>query len=78
MGGGYDNPDGIIHALVNYGYNRTAVIGFEDLFGGGDRDYDDAVIRVTGDIGVTQVPEPSTMLLLGSGFIGLSFVLRVK
>ena len=42
MGGGYDNPDGIVHASVNYGPNQTAVIGFEDLLGGGDRDYNDA------------------------------------
>ena len=35
MGGGYDNPDGIAHAAVNYLYNHVAIIGFEDLFGGG-------------------------------------------
>ena len=78
MGGGYDNPDGVVHALVNYGYNKTAVIGFEDLFRGGDLDYDDAVVRVWGNIGVAQVPEASTMLMLGSGFLCLAYVLRVK
>src|SRR5258705_4729176 len=78
MGGGYDNPDGIVHALVNYGYNQTAVIGFEDLLGGGDLDYDDAVVKVLGNIGVPQIPEASTMLMLGSGVLCLAYVLRVK
>jgi len=78
MGGGYDNPDGIVHAVVNYGYNQTAIIGFEDLFGGGDLDYNDALIKVTGNLGLAQVPEPSTMLLLGSGLVGLSFLIRIK
>ena len=78
MGGSYDNPDGIVHALVNYGYNHTAVIGFEDLLGGGDLDYDDAVVKVLGNIGVAQIPEASTMLMLGSGILCLAYVLRVK
>jgi uncharacterized protein DUF4114/PEP-CTERM motif-containing protein len=76
MGSGYDNPDGIVHALVNYTYNRTAIIGFEDLLGGGDLDYNDAMIRVLGNLGVTRIPEPSSMLLLVSGVVGLVFFRR--
>jgi hypothetical protein len=76
MGSGFDNPDGIPHAKVNYVYNHVAIIGFEDLFGGGDLDYDDARIRVTGDIGIEKIPEPSTMLLFGSGLASLLFFRR--
>lgn len=65
MGGGYDNPDGIVHAAVNYLYNHITVIGFEDLFGGGDLDYNDARVRVVGDIGLTRIPEPSSLILFG-------------
>jgi PEP-CTERM motif-containing protein len=76
MGSGADNPDGIPHATVSYVYNHVAIIGFEDLFGGGDLDYDDARIRVTGDIGIEKIPEPSTMLLFGSGLASLLFFRR--
>jgi len=76
MGGGYDNPDGVVHAAVNYLSSHIAVIGFEDLFGGGDLDYDDARVRVVGNIGIARIPEPSSMILFGSGLIGLVFVIR--
>jgi len=78
MGGGYDNPDGIAHAAVDYLYNHNAVIGFEDLFGGGDLDYNDARIRVIGDIGFLPIPEPSPLILFGAGLIGLMFYRIVK
>jgi hypothetical protein len=76
MGGGYDNDDGIVHAAVNYGPNQTAVIGFEDLRGGGDRDYNDAMIRVLGDLGFAHIPEPSSMLLFGAGLVGVVYYRR--
>jgi hypothetical protein len=78
MGGGYDNPDGVVHAAVNYGPNQTAIIGFEDLLGGGDLDYNDAMIKVLGNIGFTSIPEPPSLILLGSGFFGLTLVIRFK
>jgi len=76
MGGGYDNPDGVVHAAVNYGPNQTGIIGFEDLFGGGDLDYNDAMIKVLGNIGLTSIPEPLSFMLLGSGVLGLMFFRR--
>lgn len=40
------NPDGVVHADVETGTDQT-LVGFEDLFGGGDRDYNDLVFAFT-------------------------------
>jgi hypothetical protein len=42
------NADGIVHALsgVEPGGEKI-IVGFEDLFGGGDRDYEDVVLAIT-------------------------------
>ena len=41
-------------------------VGIEDLFGGGDKDYNDMVLKVS------AVPEPSSVLLLGAGMLALA------
>jgi hypothetical protein len=50
MGPGSRNPDGIAHAQVTETGVRTFLVGFEDVFDGGDRDYDDHVFQFTGNV----------------------------
>jgi hypothetical protein len=45
-GPGERNPDGQVHAAVAQLANGEYMIGFEDLYGGGDRDYDDLLAIV--------------------------------
>ena len=45
MGPASRNPDGIAHAEVTQTGVRTFLVGFEDMFDGGDRDYDDNVFQ---------------------------------
>jgi hypothetical protein len=44
------NPDGIAHAEVTETGERTFLVGFEDVLGGGDRDYDDNIFQFTGNL----------------------------
>ena len=52
------NPDGIVHGQVDFLEDGIAIVGFEDLFGGGDRDYDDNVFRFTGSVAPEPPPDP--------------------
>lgn len=42
------NSDGVVHVSVTYEGACAWLIGFEDLTGGGDLDYNDVVLRVEG------------------------------
>jgi uncharacterized protein DUF4114 len=50
------NPDGIAHADVTVTGVRTFLVGFEDVFGGGDRDYGDNVFQFTGNLAPDRPP----------------------
>ncbi len=80
------NVDGVAHAIVDDSFgNGETLVSFEDLLGGGDKDYNDLLfsfsntnteIDITdggpsGD-GLVQSPEPSTVILFGSGIMGLA------
>lgn len=62
-GAASSNPDHIEHATVDRSTDSTA-IGFEDLYGGGDRDFNDAILRVRSLTGAVSappaIPTPST------------------
>jgi Bacterial Ig domain len=55
-GPGDRNPDGIEHAAVTKTGERQFDVGFEDLYDGGDRDYDDNVFRFTGGLAPNRAP----------------------
>jgi hypothetical protein len=50
------NPDGVAHAAVTETGERTFLVGFEDVFGGGDQDYDDNVFQFTGNLAPKAPP----------------------
>jgi hypothetical protein len=65
MGPASRNADGVFHAQVDSLGGGQFVVGFEDLFGGGDLDYNDNRFKVTES--PTVVPEPGTLSLMALG-----------
>ncbi|MBI3456326.1 MAG: DUF4114 domain-containing protein [Candidatus Rokubacteria bacterium] len=76
-GPGSRNPDGIEHAIVDDLGGGIVIVGFEDLFGGGDLDFDDTVFRFEGGV-QAAVPAPASALLLGLALGGLGAWSRTR
>ena len=68
------NSDGLDHMVTWEIINRpnTWVIAWEDLPGGGDRDFNDLVVEVS----LAPVPIPPAILLLGSGLVAMIGIRR--
>ena len=67
------NADGIAHAIVDSSQNQ-AQVGFEDLFGGGDRDYNDLVFsfsNVSGGTLSAQSGGPSVLAVGGPSVLAV-------
>jgi hypothetical protein len=75
------NPDSFIHAAYDVTSGQSLNIGFEDIFNGGDRDYNDLVFSLSNvSVGksVVAVPEPETYGMLAAGLMLIGFLTRRK
>lgn len=84
-GGRLLNPDGLPHALAITRFDEglrlfVTRVGFEDLLGGGDLDYNDFNFLLTNvyDPPPDAAPEPATLLLIGLGLACLGAIRRRK
>jgi hypothetical protein len=67
-GSGSRNSDGLAHALVDGSTPGLVSVGFEDLNGGGDKDYNDLQFTVRN----ASVPDTTgTLVLMGMAMVGL-------
>lgn len=71
-----DHQDHVVTWMITGNQGRAGnrlgafVIGFEDLYGLGDRDYNDLVVLVWGVTDGPLVPGPASLLLVGAAVLG--------
>lgn len=65
------NVDGVAHALIDWLPGDLALVGFEDLMHGGDKDYNDLIFRVA-NVGSALVREPPAIAIVGLGMLLLA------
>lgn len=66
------NPDGVIHNDTQLGGPFLAIVGFEDIFGGGDFDNNDHIFSFFPVAHQPPVPNPGGLVLVGVGLIGFA------
>lgn len=71
------NADGIAHASATTVIGASGIlfttVGFEDLFGGGDNDFNDFMFSLSNVVDPPGVPAPSALALIGLGLVGLGY-----
>jgi hypothetical protein len=77
-----NNADNVLHTAYSARIGKPVIVGFEDLYGGGDRDFDDLVFSlsnvVIGTTPVVAVPEPETYAMLLAGLFAIGALKRRK
>lgn len=81
-GPGVRNPDGLVHANVQDLTGGVFWVGWEDLFNGGDFDYDDVFFQICGDLSTSTFTEidikpgsfPNSIYLGANGVIPVAIL----